>query len=89
MNEELSQKSSKTSHSPIKPKLQSAEKNDKNESKRISSKSPKRKPTKITNENRSRVLPDEAFERIKSNAEIEDLSNQGLTILSTQIFQSK
>jgi hypothetical protein len=92
-------KSSKSSRSP--PKSKSPEKKTSKSAKlssdskrRLSSKSPKRKSTTKLLELQQQqqqpisILPTPTDSLPKSNPEVEDLSNQGLTTLNAKIFQS-
>lgn len=85
---------SKESVKSSKSKSRSPEKSDSrvsksSKSKRVSSKSPKRKVTgkDSKRENSSNNLTN-STEAFKSTPELEDLSYQGLTVLTSKIFQS-
>lgn len=92
MNEENRRKSShKSSRSPPKSKPQSAsdKKSRADSNKRLSSKSPKRKSMPASHESLASMRTVHgANEPIKSSAEYEDMSGQGLTNLNPKLFQS-
>lgn len=90
MNEDRRRKSSK-SRSPPKSKPQSPEKKTRggeSSSKRVTSKSPKRKSTVASQESFVSAPPLGSAQTRESTAEVENFSGQGLTSLNPKLFQS-